>query len=238
MVTLFFFGGGVDGGGITSFSFTNDYVAHALLVWKDPKFEPHPLVNTDTKRFTVQEVGMGINKLCVEKEKDLVELEVKYLKWGSKILTPHITHIFNNIIQQRIPTDWTTSLAIPLFKRSDVNNYSNYRTIITNPLFAKLFGHMLKNKVSKWAEERDKCAKGKVGSRPKHSTVYHCITLWHIIEKIWEKKEEFFCCFVDFRRVFDMVPRDKLYHTVEELGVPKHLRKIVHRLYEEAKVKI
>lgn len=59
---------------------------------------------------------------------------------------------------------------------------------------------MLENKISKWAEERDKRAKGKGGFRPKHSTVDHCITLTHIIEKFWEKKEEVFCCFVDFRK--------------------------------------
>jgi len=43
----------------------------------------------------VQEVEMGIKKLGVGKAKDLVELQVEYLKWGSKILTPHITNFFN-----------------------------------------------------------------------------------------------------------------------------------------------
>jgi hypothetical protein len=120
-------------------------------------------------------------------------------------------------------------MAIPLFKSGDVNNPSNYRTIMINPLFAKLFGSMLENKISKWAEERDKRAKGQAGFRPKHSTVDHCITLRHIIEKVWEKKEEVFCCFVDFRKAFDTVPRDKLWSRMEELGVPKHLRAAVHR---------
>ena len=35
-----------------------------------------------------------------------------------------------------------------------------------------------------------------------------------------------------------MVLRDKLWHIMEELGVPRHLRAAVHRLYEEVKVKI
>ena len=95
--------------------------------------------------------------------------------------------IFNNIIQQGFPTDWKTSLAVPLFKSRDVNDPSNYRTIIINPLFAKLFGCMLENRISKWAEERDKRAKGHAGFRPKHSMVDRGITLRHIIEKVWEK---------------------------------------------------
>jgi hypothetical protein len=147
------------------------------------------LVNTDTKLFTVQEVEMGIKSLGTGKEKDLDELQAEYLKWGLKILPPHITKIFNNIIQQGFSTDWTTSMAIPLFKSGDVNNPSNYRTMMINPFFAKLYGSMLEKKISKWAEERDKCAKGKAGFRPKHSTVDHYITLRHIIEKVCEKKE-------------------------------------------------
>jgi hypothetical protein len=200
--------------------------------------DPPPLVNTTTKLFNVQEIEVGIKKLGVGKAKDLVELQAEYLKWGSKTIAPHIMKIFNNIIQQGFPTDWTTSLAIPLFKSGDVNNPSNYRTIMINPLFAKLFGSMLENRISKWAEEGDKRAKGQAGFRPKHSTIDHGITLRHIIEKVWEKKEEAFCCFVDFKKAFDMVPRDELWHRMEELGVPIHLRAAVHRLYEEVKVKI
>jgi hypothetical protein len=55
---------------------------------------------------------------------------------------------------------------------------------------------------------------------------------------VWEKKEEVFCCFVDFQKDFDTVLREKLWHRMEELGVPIHLRVAIHRLYEEVKVKI
>jgi hypothetical protein len=202
------------------------------------RLTPPPLVNTTTKLFTVQEIEVGIKKLGVGKAKDLVELQAEYLKWGSKTLEAHIMKIFNNIIQQGFPTDWTTSLAVPLFKSGDVNNPSNYRTIMINPLFAKLFGSILENRINKRAEEEDKRVKGQAGFKPKHSMIDHGITPRHIIEKVWEKNEEVFCCFVDFKKDFDMVPRDTLWQRMEKLGVPMHLRAIVHRLYEEVKVKI
>ena len=69
-----------------------------------------------TKLFTVHEVEAGIKKLKIGKEKDLVELQVEYLKWGMNILAPHIMEIFNNVIQQGFPSNWTASLVIPLFK--------------------------------------------------------------------------------------------------------------------------
>lgn len=101
-----------------------------------------------------------------------------------KTLAPHIMKIFNDIIQRGFPKDWTSSLAIPLFESGDVNSPSNYKTIMINPLFAKHFGNMIEDKISKWAEVEDKRAKGQAGFRPKHSTVDHCITLRHIIEKV------------------------------------------------------
>ena len=73
------------------------------LYEKVPKVDSPSLVNTDTELFTVQEVEMGIKKLGVGKEKDLADLQEEYLKWGSKILAPHIIENFNNIIQQGLP---------------------------------------------------------------------------------------------------------------------------------------
>ncbi|XP_057819420.2 uncharacterized protein LOC131032461 [Cryptomeria japonica] len=133
---------------------------------------------------------MGIKKLGAGKAKDLVELQAKYLKWGTDIFAPHIAKKFNSIIQQRFPYDWTTSLAIPLFKSGDVNNPSNYRTVMINLLFAKLFGNMINHKINKWAEKSDKRAKGQAGFRPKHSTVDHGITLGTSLEKSGSKKRK------------------------------------------------
>ena len=41
-----------------------------------------------------------------------------------------------------------------------------------------------------------------------------------------------------FQKAFDTIPRDKFWHKMDELGVPMHLRAVVHRLYEEVTVKI
>lgn len=100
----------------------------------------------------LQEVENGIKTLKTGKEKDSVELQAEYLKWGMNALALHIIEIFINIIHQGFPRDWTTSLAIPLFKSGDINNPSNYRTIMIDPLFAKLFDSMVEDIISKRAE--------------------------------------------------------------------------------------
>jgi hypothetical protein len=50
-------------------------------------------------------------------------------------------------------------VIIPLFKNGDINNPSNYRTIMVNPLMGKLFGSMIERRINSWAEDEGK--KGK-----------------------------------------------------------------------------
>lgn len=81
--------------------------------------------------------------------------------------------------------------------------------------------------------------KGRVLFKPKHSTIDHCVALRHFIEKVWDNQGgEAFCCFVDFRKAFHIVPIDKLWNRMEELGVPKEHREVFHKLYEQVRSKI
>ena len=41
-----------------------------------------------------------------------------------------------------------------------------------------------------------------------------------------------FCCFVDFRKVFDTVPRNNLWNRLEEIKLPFELRVVAIRLYK------
>lgn len=110
---------------------------------------------------------------------------------------------------------------------------------MVNPLFGKLFGSMLEQRINNWVEKEDKRAKGQASFRSRHSTIDHCITLRHLIEKIWDTQgEEAYCCFVCFKKAFDMVVRDKLWSIMEELDIPDVYRAIVHRLYEKVRAKI
>ena len=110
---------------------------------------------------------------------------------------------------------------------------------MVNPRFGKLFGSMMECRISSWVEKEGKRAKGQAGFRTRHSTIDHCITLRHFIEKVWNiQGEEAFCCFVDFKKAFDTVPRDKLWRRMEEIRIPSEYREVVHKLYEKFRAKI
>ena len=60
----------------------------------------------------------------------------------------------------------------------------------------------------------------------------HLVMLRIIVEECRNDKSNLFCCFVDFRKAFDTVPRNNLWNILEELNVPFELRTAAIRLYE------
>ena len=107
-----------------------------------------------------------------------------------------------------------------------------------SPLLAKLYGSILEKKLSIWLESEGKRAKGQAGFRRHHSTTDHLVTLRIIAEECRNDKSNLFCCFVDFRKAFDTVPRSNLWNILEELKVPLELRAAAIRLYENVIAKL
>jgi hypothetical protein len=65
----------------------------------------------------------------------------------------------------------------------------------------------------------------------------HLVMLRIIAEECHNNKTNLLCCFIDFRKYFDTVPRTNLWNRLEEIKVPSELRAIAVRLYENVIVK-
>jgi hypothetical protein len=76
-----------------------------------------------------------------------------------------------------------------------------------SPIFAKIYGIILEKKISLWLESHSKRAKGQTEFRRYRSTVDHLVTFRIIVEELCNTKTNHFCCFVDFRKDFDIIPR-------------------------------
>jgi hypothetical protein len=62
--------------------------------------------------------------------------------------------------------------------------------------------------------------------------VDHLLTFRIIIEEFCNTKTNRFCCFVDFRKCFDTVPRKNLWDRLEEIKMTFELRVVAIKLYE------
>ena len=66
-----------------------------------------------------------------------------------------------------------------------------------------------------------------------HRTADHLITLRVLMDECTLRGRTLFCCFVDFKKAFDIVPRGGLWKRMQEIGVPLALRVGISRIYKK-----
>ena len=52
-----------------------------------------------------------------------------------------------------------------------------------------------------------------------------------IMEKVRESQKNIYFCFIDYAKAFDSVDLNKLWKTLEEVGIPDHLTCLLRNLY-------
>ncbi|MCO5592246.1 hypothetical protein L7F22_046244 [Adiantum nelumboides] len=109
---------------------------------------------------------------------------------------------------------------------------STYRTIMIGPILAKLYGTVMEEALSTLAEGEGLCAAEHAGIRRAFSTTNHIFTLRCLIDQARVKKRRLHCCFVDFRKAFDTVPKERLFRRLAALGVGDEMMWAIFALYE------
>ena len=97
-------------------------------------------------------------------------------------------------------------------------------------VMSKIYASMLDGQVSAHAEVQGLRASGQAGFRTNHSTYDHIFTLRGIIEEARHRRQRVYCCFADFRKAFDTVPR--LVRHLQELGYDSEVIWAIVALYE------
>ena len=63
------------------------------------------------------------------------------------------------------PEIWATGEIIPIHKKGDINDPSNYRGITLLSCLGKLFTNVINNRLTAWAEENDIYCENQFGFR-------------------------------------------------------------------------
>lgn len=122
---------------------------------------------------------------------------------------------------------------VPIHKSGDPLDPGTYRTIMIGHTLAKLYGAVLESELSSYAEREGLRAPGQAGFRRAFSTIDHIFTLRCLIDQAKAQKKRLHCCFVDFRKAFDTVPRERLFQRLQTLRVPPQMAWGIYALYEQ-----
>ena len=174
--------------------------------------------------FTAAEVATAIKGIKSGKAAGEDEIRPEMLKalTGEGILW--LTRVCQVVWKfGKTPRDWQTGAIIPIFKKGDRKQCTNYRGISLLSLPGKVYAKCLERKCREIV--KSKLEDGQCGFRPSRSTTDQ------IFEKSWEYGKDLFACFVDVEKAYDRVPRDKLWKVLQEYGVDGQLLCAIKSFY-------
>ena len=138
---------------------------------------------------------------------------------------------------QQWPQDWKRSAFIPILKKGNAKECSNYRTVAVishaSQVMLKILQARLQQHMNwEFLDIQAGFRKGS-GTRDKIANIH-----W-IIEKAKEFQKNIYFCFIDSVKAFDYVDHKKLWKILKEMGIPDYLTCFLRNLCagQEATVK-
>ena len=134
-----------------------------------------------------------------------------------------------NLENLAVARDWKRSVFIPIPKKGNAKECSNYRTIALISCHRKVMFKIFQARLQQYmnCELPDVQAgfrKGK-GTRDQISNIH-----W-IIKKAKEFQKNIYFCFIDYAKAFDRVDHNKLWKILKEMGIPDHLTCLLRNLH-------
>ena len=130
----------------------------------------------------------------------------------------------------KTPRDWQTGVIIPIFKKGDRKQCTNYRGISLLSLPGKVYVKCLERKcreIVKSKLEDGQYVRFSSGSQHHGPNLHSEANLREILEY----GKDLFACFVDLEKAYDRVPRDKLWKVLQEYGVDGQLLRAIKSFY-------
>jgi len=151
-----------------------------------------------------------------------------------QILKDDAVKVLHSICQQiwktqKWPQGWKRSVFIPIPKKGNGKECSNYHTIAFISHTSKVMLKILQARFQQYM----KCELPDVqaGFRKVKGTRDQIVNLHWIIKKAREFQKNIYFCFIDYAKAFDCVDHDKLWKILKEMGIPDHLTCLLRNLY-------
>lgn len=178
---------------------------------------------------TCQEVGTVIMNLKNKKSKDAYNISVGIIKGVKEsILTP-LTYLINVCIVNNIfPESLKVSKVVPIYKKNNVDDPSNYRPISVIPCIAKIYEIILKTQLTIYLEFNKLLSPYQYGFRNNLSTTLAIDKLTSIINSGFEDGEYICSQFLDLTKAFDCVSHDILIHKLKYYGFTEESRSLLN----------
>uniref|UniRef100_A0A8B9YAY0 RNA-directed DNA polymerase n=1 Tax=Bos mutus grunniens TaxID=30521 RepID=A0A8B9YAY0_BOSMU len=201
---------------------------------------------------------VNTNGVITHLEPDILECEVKWA-FGSittnkasggdgipvelfQILQDDAVKMLHSICQQiwktqQWPQDWKRSVFIPIPKKGNAKECSNYSTTAFISHTRKVMLKILQARLQQYMNHE--LPDAQAGFRKGRGTRDQIANIRWIIKKARQFQKNIYFCFIDYAKAFDCVDHNKLWKILKEMGIQDHLTCLLRNLHagQEATVR-
>ena len=153
-----------------------------------------------------------------------------------KILSVLLNFINLCLRHSLIPRTWTMELITPVFKDGSLDNPNNYRGICISSVLLKIVCSLLQSRIQEHCNTYNIINKNQIGFTSNHRTADHLFTLRSVVKKyVTIGKKKLFACFIDFKKAFDSVWHQGLFHKLFRYGISDKILNLIQDIYRKTK---
>ena len=152
-------------------------------------------------------------------------------------MTELLQRIFNKILtNEKTPEDFSKMIVLPIHKKGDKMERSNYRAIALLSTPGKVFLKILLERMK--ANVDIKLKESQYGFRSGRGIVDAIFVIRQVIEKAKEKNVPLHFHFIDFKSAFDTIWRKALWKMLIKIGISQKLVNTIKYMYDNTKCAI
>lgn len=197
-----------------------------------PREQISPPLNIPISPFTLKELTnvLSQTKSCKAFGPD----NIPPIIWKDSNFHGFLLQLCNLALDENICTNhWLKSSIIPVPKKGDLTLATNYRGISLLPIAAKIYNKLLLNRIRPHVDPI--LRKNQNGFRSGRSTLTQILALRRILEEARNFNLEAILVFVDFKKAFDSVDREKMFDILSLYGIPQKIINAIKLLYTDTK---
>ena len=130
---------------------------------------------------------------------------------------------------QQWPQAWKKSVFIPIPKKGNAKECSNYHTISLISHASKVVLNILQARLQQYV--KGELPDVQAGFRKGKGTRDQMANVCWIMEKAREFQKDIYFCFLGYTKAFDCVDHNKLWKILKGMGIPDHLTCLLRNLY-------
>ena len=197
-----------------------------------PREQISPPLNISISPFTLKELTSVLTK--TKSSKAFGPDNIPPIIWKDSNFHGFLLQLCNLALDENICTKhWLKSSLIPVPKKGDLTLATNYRGISLLPIAAKIYNKLLLNRIRPHIDPI--LRKNQNGFRSGRSTLTQILSLRRILEEARNFNLSATLIFVDFKKAFDSVDREKMFDILSLYGIPLKIITAIKLLYTDTK---